>query len=289
MQDTPKTSFFFFFWFWYPSTSRAGDGQGGLACYDSWGCKESDTTERLNSTELKQFIVMEPFSWPQKINILFICISSLMHSSNLISIRKYLPFQFLYSWWFQNFVKKYCLFRGCKVSIKILETRRDGIESLRRRRAEKRPSWESPESPLTLGNILKLQDTSVDGINATRVHPLHMGVHVSESPTVYISPVKSKTQIRRTFWLTWSIITVLKVYMKGMSHVDDFFGCGWIVGDTEGFQRGITLGFTGFDVDRRLVISICDGVQLAPVFRTYQDEHDYNQNWSNAWVQVLGI
>ena len=28
-----------------------GDGQGGLACYDSWGRKESDTTERLNSTE----------------------------------------------------------------------------------------------------------------------------------------------------------------------------------------------------------------------------------------------
>ena len=25
-----------------------GDGQGGLACGDSWGCKESDTTERLN-------------------------------------------------------------------------------------------------------------------------------------------------------------------------------------------------------------------------------------------------
>ena len=24
-----------------------GDGQGGLACCDSWGCKESDTTERL--------------------------------------------------------------------------------------------------------------------------------------------------------------------------------------------------------------------------------------------------
>ena len=22
-----------------------GDGQGGLACYGSWGCKESDTTE----------------------------------------------------------------------------------------------------------------------------------------------------------------------------------------------------------------------------------------------------
>ena len=24
-----------------------GDGQGGLACCDSWGCKESDTTEQL--------------------------------------------------------------------------------------------------------------------------------------------------------------------------------------------------------------------------------------------------
>ena len=24
------------------------DGQGGLACYSSWGRKESDTTERLN-------------------------------------------------------------------------------------------------------------------------------------------------------------------------------------------------------------------------------------------------
>ena len=24
-----------------------GDGQGGLACCSSWGCKEMDTTERL--------------------------------------------------------------------------------------------------------------------------------------------------------------------------------------------------------------------------------------------------
>ena len=29
-------------------TPGAGDGQGGLACYTSRGCKESDTTERLN-------------------------------------------------------------------------------------------------------------------------------------------------------------------------------------------------------------------------------------------------
>ena len=34
-------------------TPGVGDGQGGLACCDSWGCKESDTTEWLNWTELK--------------------------------------------------------------------------------------------------------------------------------------------------------------------------------------------------------------------------------------------
>ena len=33
-------------------TLGVGDGQGGLVCCDSWGHKESDTTERLNWTEL---------------------------------------------------------------------------------------------------------------------------------------------------------------------------------------------------------------------------------------------
>ena len=28
-------------------TLEVGDGQGGLACCGSWGCKESDMTERL--------------------------------------------------------------------------------------------------------------------------------------------------------------------------------------------------------------------------------------------------
>ena len=32
-------------------TPGVGDGQGGLACCGSWGCKESDTTEWLNLTE----------------------------------------------------------------------------------------------------------------------------------------------------------------------------------------------------------------------------------------------
>ena len=33
-------------------TPGVGDGQGGLASCDSWGHKESNTTERLNWTEL---------------------------------------------------------------------------------------------------------------------------------------------------------------------------------------------------------------------------------------------
>ena len=33
-------------------TPGVDDGQGGLACCDSWGLKESDTTERLNWIEL---------------------------------------------------------------------------------------------------------------------------------------------------------------------------------------------------------------------------------------------
>ena len=35
-------------------TLGVGDGQGSMACCDSWDHKESDTTERLNWTELKQ-------------------------------------------------------------------------------------------------------------------------------------------------------------------------------------------------------------------------------------------
>ena len=31
-----------------------GDGQGGLACCSPWGCKEPDTTERLNCSAIYQ-------------------------------------------------------------------------------------------------------------------------------------------------------------------------------------------------------------------------------------------
>ena len=38
-------------WIWVWVNSGVGDGQGGLVCCDSWGPKESDTTEQLNWTE----------------------------------------------------------------------------------------------------------------------------------------------------------------------------------------------------------------------------------------------
>ena len=46
-------------------TPGVGDGQGGLVCCDSWGRKESDTTERLDWTELnwKHILFYILFSW----------------------------------------------------------------------------------------------------------------------------------------------------------------------------------------------------------------------------------
>ena len=44
-------------------TLGVGDGQGGLACCDSWGHKELDTTERLNWTYLK-----DNFFWKMELN-----------------------------------------------------------------------------------------------------------------------------------------------------------------------------------------------------------------------------
>ena len=50
-------------------TLGIGDGQGGLACWDSWGRTESDTTEQLNWTDLnwehkKDFLVAQSVKNP---------------------------------------------------------------------------------------------------------------------------------------------------------------------------------------------------------------------------------
>ena len=44
----------------FEQAPRVGDGQGGLACCSPWGCKESDTTERLNWTELMPLLKTLP-------------------------------------------------------------------------------------------------------------------------------------------------------------------------------------------------------------------------------------
>ena len=35
---------------------EVGDGQGSLACCSLWGCKESDTTERLNNNGFEKLV-----------------------------------------------------------------------------------------------------------------------------------------------------------------------------------------------------------------------------------------
>ena len=42
-------------WTWVWVNSGVGDGQGGLVCCGSWGCKGLDMTQRLNWTELNNY------------------------------------------------------------------------------------------------------------------------------------------------------------------------------------------------------------------------------------------
>ena len=54
-------------------TPGVGDGQGGLTCCDSWGRKESDTTEQLNWTELTRRTFVD-----KVMSLLFNMLSSLV-------------------------------------------------------------------------------------------------------------------------------------------------------------------------------------------------------------------
>ena len=70
-------------------TPGVGDGQGGLACCDSWGRKELGTTERLNWTELMfhlcllsgdiiKWVLLTAFSVYMELIIQFLSFSLLM-------------------------------------------------------------------------------------------------------------------------------------------------------------------------------------------------------------------
>ena len=66
-------------------TQGVGDGQGGLACCDSWGLKESDTTEGLNRIELNEHSLALPFlgmneNWP------FLALQPLLSFPNLLGL-----------------------------------------------------------------------------------------------------------------------------------------------------------------------------------------------------------
>ena len=52
-------------------TPGVGNGQGGLACCGSWGRKESDATELLNWTELKEEKVKDDCSFTTWIALIF--------------------------------------------------------------------------------------------------------------------------------------------------------------------------------------------------------------------------
>ena len=71
-------------------TLGVGDGQGGLACCASWGCKESDTTEWLNWTELSALQCYVSFYCPEEwISHTYTCILSLLDLFPLKSKKKW--------------------------------------------------------------------------------------------------------------------------------------------------------------------------------------------------------
>ena len=69
-------------------TPGVGDGQGGLACCDSWGRKELDMTEQLNWTELN--IYLDSFYqykyWQVNIKVIQCCVLTSDFSTTLKSL-----------------------------------------------------------------------------------------------------------------------------------------------------------------------------------------------------------
>ena len=71
-------------------TPGVGDGQGGLACCGSWGCRESDTTERLNWTGVNNKIPFLLFTC----GFIFTCIDK---QGELLGFNTVKQHQFCYS------------------------------------------------------------------------------------------------------------------------------------------------------------------------------------------------
>ena len=70
----------------------AGDGQGSLECCSPWGCKESDTTEWLNWTDV-------PWSWHNWAGLFSVC--WIQHTGpHVVPLLKVLPIPGMYSYMF---------------------------------------------------------------------------------------------------------------------------------------------------------------------------------------------
>ena len=91
---------------------QVGDGQGGLACCDSWGRKESDTTERLNWTKVLwyfhlfrifQFVVIHTvkgFDIVNKAEVdVFLEFSCFSMTQQMLTIGSLVPLPFLNPVW----------------------------------------------------------------------------------------------------------------------------------------------------------------------------------------------
>ena len=100
-------------------TLGVGDGQGGLACCNSWGCKESDTTERLNWTELKlgafmltSLILLLYISlYHSMLPCLFFFCHSLFKKSILFDMCSYFHFLVISAW---NIILHHSIFSFCR-------------------------------------------------------------------------------------------------------------------------------------------------------------------------------
>ena len=75
-------------------TPGVGDGQGDLACCDSWGHKELDTTEQLNWTELNWGTwTHRTVRYNQKVTLIpILAFSQHMHSKPFCKVNYCLPF-----------------------------------------------------------------------------------------------------------------------------------------------------------------------------------------------------
>ena len=71
-------------------TPGVGDGQGGLACCNSWGCKESDMPEWLNWTELNWMLTYIYYFNLKVVLFLYVVLFSELGIKNKMLVKWYI-------------------------------------------------------------------------------------------------------------------------------------------------------------------------------------------------------